>query len=127
MLLMLVFLFTFTSCEKQAGEGGNCKITGTVWVRNYNSTFTQLISEYPAADEDIYIVYGDHSGYDDKISTDYKGDFEFHYLRPGNYTVYLYSRDSTLQSASGKTAVIRDVEISKNKTEVVLPEIVIYK
>lgn len=122
-----VLLLFFSSCEKQAGEGGNCKITGKVWVKNFNSTFTQLISEYPATDEDIYIVYDDHNGYDDKVSTDYKGEFEFRYLRPGNYTIYVYSRDSSLQSASGKTAIIKEVEINKSKEEVILPEIVIYK
>lgn len=125
-LIFLIF-FGFYSCEKQAGEGGNASISGTVWVKNYNSTFTQLVSEYPAADEDIYIVYDDHNGYDDKISCDYNGRFEFRYLRSGSYSIYVYSKDSSLQSASGDVAIIQKVEIKKNKENIVLPEIVIFK
>jgi hypothetical protein len=123
----LILLIFGASCSKDEGEGGSSTIKGIVWVKNYNSTFTQLISEYPAADEDIYIVYGNHDGYDDRTRADYNGVFRFDYLRKGNYTLYVYSKDSTMQSPSGKVAVIVGVEISRNKQVVEVPRIEIFK
>ena len=118
-----VFLF---SCSKDPGEGGNSSIYGSVWVKNYNSTFTVLNGKYEGADEDVYIIYGDEKGYSDKVSTNYKGEFEFKYLRPGKYTVFIYSKDSTLQSPSGKIPIIKEVEITERKQEVEIPTITIF-
>jgi len=124
--LAISFTMLFVSCEKPAGEGGTATVNGTVWVKNYNSTFTQLTGEYAAADEDVYIVYGDHVGYDDKTSTDYNGSFSFRYLRPGNYTVYVYSKDSTLTSVSGEIAVIQQFQVTQRGQVVDLPRFTIF-
>ena len=43
------------------------------------------------------------------------GDFEFKYLYKGNYKVYVYSLDSTLQSPSGHVPVIKELEITGRK------------
>lgn len=125
-ILIAFVAFAFTSCEKPAGEGGNATITGSVWVRNYNSTFTSFISEYAGVKEDVYIVYGDNVGYDDKVETDYFGYYRFNYLRPGKYTIYVFSEDSTLTSPDGKIAVIKEVEITESDQVLAVPQILIY-
>jgi len=124
--ILVLGAFTLGSCEKQPGEGGNATITGQVWVRNYNATFTQLLNEYPGMDEDVYIVYGDNIGYDDRTRADYLGNYRFNYLRPGKYTIYVYSKDSTLSSPNGKTVVIKEIEISENAQVYVAPQIIIF-
>ena len=126
-LLFLSLALLFGSCEKPEGEGGRATIKGSLWIDNYNSTFTFLEAEYAGADQDVYLVYGDHTGYDDKTTTDYKGEFEFRFLRKGDYTVYVYSKDNTMRSASGDTAFVRPVKISNKKETVQLDRITIYK
>ncbi|HOZ30556.1 MAG TPA: hypothetical protein PLL66_06530 [Bacteroidales bacterium] len=124
--LFLVFVtIMLSSCEKNPGEGGNATISGSVWVKDYNSTFSSLVSEYAGIKEDVYIVYGDNTGYDDKVETDYLGYYRFNYLRKGKYTIYVFSEDSTMTSPSGKTAVIQEVEITENDQLLVVPQIII--
>jgi hypothetical protein len=117
LLPMLILLFTFISCEKDAGEGGNSSIYGKVWVRDYNANFTLLMYSYYGQDEDVFIVYGDNKSYSDKVSTNYDGTFEFKYLRPGKYTLYSYSKDSTLVS-SALIPTIKEIEITDNSQDV---------
>ena len=107
-----------TSCKKEPGEGGSSKITGKVYTREYNPDFTYLLGEYWAADVDVFIIYGDGVTYNDRVRTGPGGDFEFPYLRPGKYRIYVYSADSTLTASSGTVAVYRDAEISKNRQTV---------
>ena len=127
LLLMVATFATLVSCKKPEGEGGNCTINGTVWMQDYNSTFTVLEAEYAATDEWVYIIYGDEVNYGDRVRTNYKGEFEFKYLRQGNYKVYVYSKDSTLQSPSGQTAMVKEVNLNKNKQTLSLDVITIFK
>jgi len=126
LIVLLMSASLFSSCEKSAGEGGNATITGSVWVRNYNSTFTSLISEYAGVKEDVYIVYGENIGYDDKVETDYLGYYRFNYLRPGKYTIYTFSKDSTMTSPDGTTVMIKEIEITEPDQVLAVPQIVIY-
>jgi hypothetical protein len=125
-LLVAAIAFLFISCEKEAGEGGNSSIFGKVYVKDYNGTFTVLNGEYYGSDEDVYIIYGEDKSYSDHISTNYDGTYEFKYLRPGIYTVYAYSKDSTLQSASGIIPVIQEIEITDKNTAYEVPDLVIF-
>ncbi len=127
LILSLLSALVIQSCEKDPGEGGTATVTGSVWVRDYNSTFTQLTGEYAGADEDVYIVYGDNVGYDDKTSTDYNGQYSFKYLRPGKYTIYVFSRDSSLTSVSGDVSVVKHFEITKRGESVEIPQFIIFK
>lgn len=124
-LLLLLILIAF-GCKKEPGVGGHSSISGHITVRDYNANFTQFLGTYNGANEYVYIVYGTHSGYDQRIKTDYNGDFEFNYLYPGNYTVYTYSLDSTFQSLSGNVAVVKQVELGKKESKE-LEEIIIFK
>ncbi|MFM1746331.1 MAG: hypothetical protein RLZZ630_2268, partial [Bacteroidota bacterium] len=94
--ILLVVSCFLTSCAKEEGKGGDASIYGKVFVKNYNSTFTQLVSSYYAADTYVYLIYGDDISYGERVKTDYEGEFEFKYLYPGDYRVYVYSDDSLM-------------------------------
>lgn len=111
-------MFCMVSCKKGPGEGGNSSITGYVHVKKYNAFFTTLISEYDGIDEDVYIIYGDDATYGDRIKSGPDGRFEFRYLRKGKYTIYVYSDENKDSVASGKSAVMKSVEITANKQTV---------
>lgn len=114
-MLPALALLCVIGCKKEPGSGGDALITGVVMARDYNSTFTSVIGEYPASDEYVYIVYGDHPGYDKRIKTDYNGAFQFEFLYEGKYTIYAYSADSTLSELDGTVPVIRSIEITERK------------
>ena len=125
LILLLSSCTLFFSCKKEPGEGGKSIIYGKVFVKDYNNTFTVLEEEYYGPDIWVYIIYGDHRDYDDRIRTNYDGTYEFKYLRPGTYHVYAYSKDSSMQTAAD-VAVIKDVEVPKKKADVDVPDIVIF-
>jgi len=124
--VLIVFAITFSSCKKEAGEGGDSSIKGTVWVKDYNASFTTLLGEYAGADEDVYIIYGENISYGDKIKASPNGGFEFKYLRKGSYTIYVYSKDNTLSSPSGKITMSKKIEITDKKQTVDAGQIIIY-
>lgn len=125
LLLIIASLLLVSGCKKEEGTGGNASIRGRVWVRDYNSSFTTLIGEYPAEDTYVYIIYGDNVGYDKRIKTDYEGEFEFRYLYPGNYTIYVYSADSTFTDLTGEVPVIHEVTIDDRREVNDLGDIII--
>jgi len=116
----------FVSCSKEAGDGGNSSITGSIIVHDYNSSYTVLNGIYDGADEEVHIIYGDDLSYSDRIRTNYNGVYEFKFLRPGDYTIYAYSEDSTLTLPSGKYAVIRQVKITSNHQTVKADDMIIF-
>lgn len=124
--LVGALVFCFSSCAKEAGEGGTSGVYGKVYVKDYNSTYTVLQEEYYGPKEDVYIIYGDDRTFSEHVETNYDGTFEFKFLRKGTYHIYVYSEDSTLQT-NAKIPVIRDVEITKNHQDVEVPEITIFK
>ena len=95
MLKYLLSLFPLVvlmiSCRKEPGIGGHSSISGHVHILQYNATASDTVGEYPGADEYVYIVFGDHPGYDKRVKTDYNGDFQFEFLYPGDYKVYTYT------------------------------------
>lgn len=123
-ILIIVNLF---SCKKTAGEGGNATIKGKLWVEDWNNAFTIKNGEYAGYDEDVYILYGDAVSYSEKTKANYNGEFEFKYLRKGKYTVYVYSKDETLQSKSGDISIVKEIEITNKKETKELDQIIIYK
>ncbi|MCW3104642.1 MAG: hypothetical protein JWO09_3082 [Bacteroidetes bacterium] len=121
-ILAIALAVVTSSCKKPAGEGGNSSIVGMVHVTNYNSNFTVVNAEYPGADVDVYIIYGDEVGIGNRIRTTPEGKFEFPYLRPGKYRVYVYSKDKDAYLDGNPNppdkAVSVDVEINKKKQKV---------
>jgi hypothetical protein len=111
-LLFVTLGIVISSCSKYEGEGGSSTIKGVVKEQRFNS-LGNLISEYPIADQDVFIIYGNESTfYDDDIKTSYDGSFEFRYLKKGNYTVFVYEDCSTCPS--GVKEVKIPVEITNN-------------
>lgn len=126
-LLLLALLFLF-GCKKTAGEGGKASITGKIWVEDWDSNFLVKKYEFPGLDEDVYIVYGDHLSHDDKVQTNYNGEFEFKYLRKGKYKVYVFSdKKQTSTSQSDKEAIVFELEIKSTKGKIDLGTITILK
>ena len=128
--IYLIPVLLLVSCSKEAGEGGRASIKGTVntHVRLVLSNPTTFQSSYPTADQEVFIVYGDNVSPDDRIHTNFDGEFEFQFLRPGNYTIYTYSKDSTGQSGvdHDRMAIIQEVEISDRKQTVDAGSFIIY-
>ena len=91
LILIIPFLLIMAACKKTAGEGGKAKITGTIWVEEWDGNFLVKRYEYAGLDEEVYIIYGDHTSEDDKVTTNYNGTFEFIYLRKGKYKIYIFS------------------------------------
>ncbi|MCE9538821.1 MAG: hypothetical protein K8R85_06340 [Bacteroidetes bacterium] len=114
-IILIGFTLAITSCEKPAGEGGNSAIKGNIYAKDWNSSFTVITSEGPGQNIDVFIIYGNEISYGDKISTSPDGTYEFKYLRPGSYKIYVYSKTTVSASPNGETAISIDVEITKKK------------
>ncbi|MFM1771173.1 MAG: hypothetical protein RLZZ71_315 [Bacteroidota bacterium] len=131
-LFFLAVCAGLISCEKDPGTGGAGTISGNVSmeVRVVLTNPATALYTVPAADLDVYIVYGEHVSPDDKVVTDYNGDFEFRNLREGKYTVYVYSRDTTGQNPPvvdpTKMVILQEVELTDNEDHAVVSDLKIY-
>ena len=120
-------LGTMTELKTLDFDDGQAKISGVIKLINYKNT-----SLYPdlvikdisfAQEHEVYLIYGTHDYYDERIRTSYDGYFEFKNLIPGDYKIFTYSEDIT-----GAT---EDIVVSKNHTiteateEIDLGEIII--
>jgi hypothetical protein len=115
------------SCEKPEGPGGRGSISGEVVLRSYDAGFRVLQSEIPAADHDVYIRYGSTRNISDDLNTSPDGSFKFKYLSRGDYTVLVYSDDTTGTSPDGKMVLEYPVSLDSKKEKHDLGEIHIYK
>jgi len=118
-------MILLVGCTKPEGEGGNASVSGKVNLEFWNATFTIMGYESAAADYDVYIVYGEDLSFSDKTTTDFEGDYEFNYLRPGDYSVYVYSKVNSVEALNGLApddeALIQKVTLSK-KQDLVLSD-----
>jgi hypothetical protein len=128
-LFAFVLTLVLSACKKEAGEGGTSSIRGKVNIV-YRAILTNPTPADTSAafDTEVYINYGDNIGPDDRIRTNYKGEFEFTNLRPGNYTVYVYSRDTVPITIiqPEKMVVKKEATIDKRKQNVEVPAFFIY-
>ncbi len=76
-------------------------------------TTTLEADTFPAAKEDVYIMYGDEPIYGDKMETGYDGFYRFRYLTKGMYKIYAYSTMTNSQ----KIAVIDSVSVAYGETK----------
>jgi hypothetical protein len=74
---------------------------------------------------DVFIIYGDDKSVSNRVRTSYDGVYEFRYLRKGEYKIFAYSKDSTLMTNS-VVPVIKEVTIDDNKSEVEVPDLIIF-
>jgi hypothetical protein len=114
--LLLSSTLLFFSCKKAEGPGGSSTISGVLSTQLFNKAGTKT-GEYPKADEDVYIIYGEgNTVYDDKATTSYDGSFQFKYLERGYYTVYYY--EDCASCLEGKQAKLISTTIPKNRSDV---------
>lgn len=125
-LLFFVVCF-FTFCKKEPGPGGKANIKGKVYVKNYDLSFTILLSEYYEQGENVYITYGNETTVGDNVKTSYDGSFIFPYMRVGKYKIWAISKDNNSVDPSATKAVIQEIEIKDRKGDVTVPDIVILK
>lgn len=125
--LMILVIFFFTFCKKEPGPGGKASIRGKVYVKNYDLSFTILLSEYYEQGENVYITYGNETTVGDKLETSYDGSFIFPYLRKGKYKIWAISKDSSSNDPTATKAIIQEIEIKERKGDVILSDIIILK
>ena len=113
--LGILFFMFFLSCKKEAGDGGTSTVVGKIHITEYDSDFQNVKADYPGADVDVYIIYGNGTTYDDNTKTGPNGDFTFKYLRKGDYKIYAYSSADT---PSGKETVLKEIKITGRKQTV---------
>jgi hypothetical protein len=82
---------------------------------------------FPAADVDVYLIFGGDRSYSLRVRSNYEGIYEFKYLRPGDYTVYTYSKDSTLKLPSEMYAIVKNVTVTENHQSIEVPEIKVFQ
>jgi hypothetical protein len=129
-LIVIGLVIACVGCKVVPGEGGNSSIKGTVALE-YRLVLTNPSTSQatvPAADEDVFIIYGDHTSPDERVNTNYNGEFEFRDLRPGDYTIYVYSRDTTGDPLAHPTRMPITIaaEITDRKQAVDAGELTIY-
>lgn len=105
-----------SACTKEPGEGGKALIRGTVLMQQINNNTGQPTGDpYPAQEQRVYIVYGDHDFYDDDTRTGPDGLYEFRWMRKGTYSIFTYSECPTCQG--GQEVKKLSVEIGDKKEE----------
>ena len=119
---MVLLLLSTSACQKEAGFGGTCTLLGKLKIQDFNSQ-GNLVSEYYAYDERVFIIYGDDVVYNDEFRTHHDGTFRFEHLYKGDYTVFAYSKCDTC--ASPEVPVMATVTFTKEKEEVILADILV--
>lgn len=82
---------------------------------------------YPARDHNVFLIYGDNVGPDDQVETNHEGNFVFPWLRPGDYTVYVYSEDTSGTVPPQDMVVLQHVTVESAKETVVLDTLTVFK
>jgi hypothetical protein len=125
--IFIITGLTLFSCKKEEGYGGNATIKGTVIERVYDKDFTTLQRQEPAGDKDVFIEFGKEGTVGDDTKTSSTGKFEFNYLLPGKYYIYIYSEDSVTKNNSNNYPVVKEINISDDNSTVDIGNIVKYK
>jgi hypothetical protein len=105
---------------KDADQNGTSIISGRIFGKHFNKTFTQFISQGPEADWDVYIKYGNGAiSYNDKVITDGNGKFQFRNLRQGVYTIYALSDTiPIINNGIIRKSKVATVNISNNEVDI---------
>ena len=111
--ILCIGLLFFTSCNKNAGEGGTGTVQGYVKLINHpDDNYSLPADTMDAAKTDVFIVYGNSDFYGDDVETNEVGFYKFKYLTAGTYTIFAYS---TLPDGN-KVPVTASVSIGKGET-----------
>jgi hypothetical protein len=121
---LLALALGTSACEKFEGEGGTCTLVGKVYVQDYNGA-GQLVDEYYAPDERVFIIYGQDTVYGDEMRTHFDGTFRFQHLYKGDYRVFAYSECDTCSAP--EVPVMVSATFTKNQETITTADIVIRK
>ncbi|MBZ0205136.1 MAG: hypothetical protein K8H89_02345 [Flavobacteriales bacterium] len=121
-ILLSTLLLLTTACKKEPGEGGKAVIKGTVMRQNVNALGIPQGDPYPYQDTRVYIIYGDNDFHDDDVRTGPDGNYEFRWLRKGDYTVYTFGE---CDCPGNSVEVSRKVTIDGKKDVVTVPTIIV--
>ena len=123
LIVLFSVILMFVSCKKEPGKGGASKLKGRIVVDEYSVYNYNHVRSYYAADETVYIVYGNNDYYGDRVRTNSDGYYEFSNLQHGEYHVYTYTENEQ----EDKKAVYADVNIESNGSVVDVPYIKVRK
>ena len=125
---LLFVSLTLFSCIRTPGEGGRASITGSVDLirRVQLNNPSSNVDTIAASNVEVFIIYGDHLGPDDKVDTNPDGDFTFEWLRTGDYILYVYSEDTSVTTPLPRVAVSYEIEIQDKDDVIHLDPFVIY-
>ena len=131
-ILVVIVLF-FSSCEKEPGEGGTSSIIGSVYkISTYFNVLTQEVDTvfYQLdSGEDVYVIYSDNESdfYNDKIETNWNGQYRFDYLRKGDYTIFVYADSTDILNISYDYPVFQHILVEANNSTYTLSDFIINK
>ena len=131
-ILVVIVLF-FSSCEKEPGEGGTSSIIGSVYkISTYFNVLTQEVDTvfYQLdSGEDVYVIYSDNESdfYNDKIETNWNGQYRFDYLRKGDYTIFVYADSTDILNISYDYPVFQHISVEANSSTYTLSDFIINK
>lgn len=100
---------------------GTSTISGTVYLKNYKNDGSEIKYIVPAQEQEIYITYGKHKFYDERIRTSSDGTFVFKNLIKGSYRIFMYSEDITEQTAY--KVVEKTIEVTDNNQDITIDDI----
>ena len=120
-LFFISALLILPSCTKTPGEGGRASITGNVEIirRAQLNNPDSNIDTIPATDAEVFIVYGENISPDDRVFTNPDGDYAFNWLRKGDYTLFVYSEDTSAVANPLPQIAISTIVTIEDRTEVV--------
>jgi len=125
-LFIPIALLFLAGCKKVEGPGGSSKIYGKIQIQRYDAADNLIGNAYAAHEEDVYIIYGSNDTFhDDDVKTSFDGSFEFDYLENGDYQIFVYEDCKTC--SSGKTIILKTVNIDSKKSETDLGTITVRK
>jgi hypothetical protein len=105
---------------------GTSSIKGAVFVVNYKNTssYPNLVIKdiTPAQERDIYITYGNHPFYDERVRTSSDGTFMFQKLIKGEYKIFVYSED--IVGGTEMKVIEKDTLITENNKEYLFDNII---
>jgi|GEM_PF-428778 len=117
----IIWIFVFSSCNKNEGLGGSSSIEGYIYsIVHQSDNFSFTADTIPAVGERVYIIY---SGNEDDpvaskdIRTNLNGMYHFEYLRKGNYIVCALS-EYPEQLNKQKVAEIQHVKVGSGTAKV---------
>ena len=102
-------------CTKNPGIGGQASIFGKVQVNNIN-IIGDTVATYDAQEHDVYIIYGNlNNTYDDDVKTSHDGSFEFNFLNPGPYDIFVYSDCADCPNGQDSVVILNTTIDSNNE------------